>query len=146
MAEVLADRGELDELRARADAGDSSATSRLAGILADRGELDELRARADAGNQAAASRLAGILASRGDLDELRGRTDAGDQAAARPLTELLAGRGNLDQALQILRAQANSGHGDAQQIAGLLTQKGYGEEAKRLRQFGLNPDGSIGDG
>ena len=51
---------------------------RLADLLAARGDLDELRARADAGDQFAASRLADLLAERGDLDELRARAEAGD--------------------------------------------------------------------
>jgi hypothetical protein len=34
-----------------ADAGDHHAAGRLAGMLADRGDLDELRTRADAGDQ-----------------------------------------------------------------------------------------------
>ena len=76
--QLLADRGDLDQLRARADAGDGAAAERLAELLADRGDLDELRARADAGDGDAARRLAGLLADRGDLDQLRARADAGD--------------------------------------------------------------------
>jgi hypothetical protein len=38
---------------------------------------------------------------------------------------------------------ADVGHGDAAQLADLLTKLGRGEEAERLRRFGLNPDGSI---
>ena len=51
---------------------------RLAGLLAERGDLDGLRARADAGDGDAAVRLADLLAERGDLDGLRARADAGD--------------------------------------------------------------------
>ena len=42
---LLAERGDLDGLRTRADAGDESAASQLARLLAERGDLDELRAR-----------------------------------------------------------------------------------------------------
>ena len=84
---------------------------RLAGLLAERGDLDELRARADAGDRAAARRLAELLAERGDLDELRARADAGDGDAAVRLAELLAERGDLDGAEQILRARADAGDG-----------------------------------
>ena len=167
LAELLAERGDLDGLRARADAGDGTPPSgwpscwpsaatwtgcapgptpatgtppggwpscwpsaatwtgcapgptpatgrrqRLAELLAERGDLDGLRARADAGDGHAAERLAELLAERGDLDGLRARADAGDRDAA--------GR-----------------------LADLLIKQGRGEEAERLRRFGLNPDGSI---
>ena len=75
-----------------------------------------MRARADAGDGDAAGRLAGLLAERGDLDGLRARADAGDRYAAGRLAELLAN---------------------------LLIKQGRSEEAKRLRRFGFNPDGSI---
>ena len=54
--------------RRAADAGDGTAAQRLADLLAERGDLDELRARADAGDGTAASRLADLLVARGDLD------------------------------------------------------------------------------
>ena len=79
-------------LRARAEA-DAEAAGRLADLLAGRGDLDELRARADAGDECAAERLARLLAGRGDLDELRARADAGDGNAAGRPADLLAGRG-----------------------------------------------------
>ena len=172
LADLLIQRGDLDELRARANAGDEEAAGRLADLLVQRGDLDELRARADAGDGQAASRLAellvqrsdpdeavrilraaadagdewnarlldGRLAGRGDLDELRARADAGDRYA----TQLLARRGDLDE----LRALATAGHewaagGPAGLLADLLIRQGRGEEAERLRRFGLNLDGSI---
>ena len=172
LADLLAGRGDLDGLRARADAGDGAAAARLAGLLAGRGDLDGLRARADAGDGAAAARLAGLLAGRGDLDGLRARADAGDGAAAARLAELLEERGDLNEAEQILRARADAGDGAAaarlagllagrgdldglraradagdgaaaRPLAYLLMKQGRGEEAERLRRFGLNPDGSI---
>ena len=75
--------------------------------------------------------------------ELRTRADADDYAAAGLLADLLAGRGDLDEAMQILRALADAGRGNANRLAALLTQQGRRDEAERLRQFGLNPDGSI---
>jgi hypothetical protein len=172
---LLAERGDLDELRARADAGDEAAASELAGLLAKRGDLDGaaqvLRARADAGDRRAAARLAGLLAGHGvlrarvdygrrpgldglgrvtvavllaecDLDELRARADIGDEAAAARLAGLLAERGDLDE----LRARAAIGdEAAAEPLARLLIKQGRGEEADRLRRFGLNPDGSIAD-
>jgi hypothetical protein len=56
-----------------------------------------------------------------------------------PGERLEARRGDLDR----LRAQADAGDGDALELAGLLARRGQGEEAERLRRFGLNPDGSI---
>ena len=140
LADLLADRGDLDELRARADGGDGHAASRLGRLLAGRGDLDELRARAAAGDRDAARGLAGLLAGRGDLDELRARADAGDESAAWRLVGLLAGRGDLDE----LRARAGAGDKSAAwRLVDLLEKQGCGEEAERLRRFGLNPDGSI---
>jgi len=62
-------RGELDELRSRADASDWAAASRLAGLLAARGELDERRARADAGDPFVGQRLPGLLEKQGRGEE-----------------------------------------------------------------------------
>ena len=41
---LLVERGDLDGLRARADAGDEYVTRELADLLAQRGDLDGLRA------------------------------------------------------------------------------------------------------
>ena len=152
LAHLLIERGDLDAaeqiLRTRADAVGGEAAHDLAGLLADRGDLDELRARADAGDPAAASQLAGLLARRGDLDELRTRADAGDGEAVWQLARQLADHGNLNWAVQILRARADAGDRLAASrlaylLADLLTEQGRGEEAERLRRFGLDPDGSI---
>jgi hypothetical protein len=151
LAGLLADHGDLDQAeqiwRDRADAGDVAASMRLAGLLAGRGDLDQLRDRADAGDEHAARELAGLLADHGDLDQAeqiwRDRADAGDEAAAMRLFVLLTERGDLDQAEQLLRDRADAGDGDADLLAGLLARQGQGEEAERLRRFGLNPDGSI---
>jgi hypothetical protein len=141
LARLLAKRGDLDELRSRADTDDGFAASQLARLLARRGEVEELRARADAGDIVAARLLARLLAERGDLDELRSRADAGDGHAAEGLARLLAERGDLDE----LRSRIDVGDGF---VAGimlirLLIKQGRGEEAERLRRFGLNPDGSV---
>ena len=76
---------------------------------------------------------------------LRARADAGDGYAARHLAALLAESGDLAQAEYVLHAQVDAGdQSAAEQVADLLTGQGRDEEAKGLRQFGLNPDGSIG--
>jgi len=146
--------------RRAADAGDGDAAEVLAELLAQRGDLDELRARGDAGDLAALRVLHLLLLRRGDQAEAhqvwRARADAGDwvgpflppwlraqerdQAAARERAELLAQRGDLDG----LRARAAAGDGHAaRELPGVLAEQGRGEEAERLRRFGLNPDGSI---
>jgi hypothetical protein len=71
--------GYLDQLRARADAGDWSAGSKLADLPAAGGEIDQFKDLARAGSKVAAERLAEILAAGGEIDELR-------------LTELLTNR------------------------------------------------------
>ena len=148
LAKRLAERGEIDELHARADAGDRAAALQLAALLAQRGDLDAaeqiLRPRADASDRAAADSLAALLAQRGDLDGaeqiLRPRADAGDWLAADSLAVLLAERGDLDK----LRTRVNAGDvAAASLLAELLIKQGRNEEAELLRQFGLNPDGSI---
>ena len=144
LAYLLAKRGDLDEaeqvLRARANTGDAAARSSLADMLAKRGDLDGLRARADAGDGYAAEQLADQLAERGHLDELYARADGSDSAAARRLADMLAERGDLDG----LYARADAGDGyAARPLTELLIKQGLGEEAERLRLFGLNLDGSI---
>jgi hypothetical protein len=139
-----AERGDPEEairiLWARADAGDKAAATRLATELAERGDLEGLRARADVDDAYAGMLLAKELAERGDLEELRARADAGDKAAASRLADLLAERGDLEE----LRARADAGDGEAaKRLPEVLIKQGRGEEAERLRRFGLNPDGSI---
>jgi hypothetical protein len=74
----------------------AGAAWQLARLLAQRGDLDGLRARADAGDGLAAPALAGLLADRGDPDEAgqieRARAVAGDEAAARALIKQRRGK------------------------------------------------------
>ena len=151
LAGLLEKRGDLDGaeqiLRALADTGDMHAAEKLIRLLDQRGDVEGLRTRADTGDRAAAWRLAERLAERGDLDGLRARADAGDEGAADQLIHLLAEQGDL----QGLRARADAGgFADerladllAWRLADMLAEQGQGEEAERLRRFGLNPDGSI---
>jgi hypothetical protein len=151
LARLLAEHGDLDGaaqiLRNRADAGDPGgylATQQLADLLARHGDPDGaaqiLRDRANAGDPEAAARLVEVLAEHGDMDELRARADAGHMAAAYQLARLLAEHGDIDE----LRDRANIGDdAAAEQLGRILVKQSRGEEAKRLRRFGLNPDGSI---
>ena len=131
LADLLAGRGDLDELRARADAGGEAAARELVWVLARRGDLDELRARADTGGEAAAE-LARLLADSGDLGELRARADAGGEAAARELADLLAKRGDLEEAVEPLRARAHAGDEAAVELVGLLDWRVDLDEAVEL--------------
>lgn len=65
LAELLARRGDLNGLRARADAGDR----RAATLLAEHGDLDGLRARVNGGDGAATERLAELLIKHGRDEE-----------------------------------------------------------------------------
>jgi metal-responsive CopG/Arc/MetJ family transcriptional regulator len=137
LAELLAERGDLAEVHARVDTGDTGA----ARALAERGDLDGaeqiLRARADAGDEPAAWELARLLAERGDLDELSTRADAGDGYAAWELAELLAEHGDLDGAEQILRARADASDGYAAwELADLLAGRGDLEELRARADAG----------
>ena len=146
LADLLAERGDLDGLRARADAGDGYAADQLARLLAGRGDLDGLRARADAGARTPPGRWPGCWPSAATWTRPSrscARADIGDREAAGRLARLLAERGDLDEAVQILRARAAAGAGDAWRLAELLTQQGQDKEAERLLRFGLNPDGSV---
>jgi len=62
-----------------------------------------------------------------------------DGYAARELAVLLEQRGDLEG----LRGRADAGAGDVSRLAELLARQGHDEEAKQLRRYGLNPDGSI---
>ena len=133
LAELLAQRGDLEGLRARADDGDMDAASRLASLLAQRGDLEGLRARAraDVGDMDAASRLASLLAQRGDLEELRARADDGDETAVMRLADLLAERGDLDEAEQMLRDWVDGEDGPEQ----ILHDWGYVDHETAIMQL-----------
>ncbi|WP_256787975.1 hypothetical protein [Frankia sp. AvcI1] len=86
LAELLADGGQADAMRARVATGHAVAAEDLADLLAERGCVEELRELADSGRRFAAERLAELLSSLGRADELQKRADRGDPAAALYLT------------------------------------------------------------
>ena len=148
LAPLLVRRGDVDELRARADAGDYRAARWLPEVLARRGDLGEaaqvLRARADNGgfcDWMTAEVLAELLAERGDLDEaaqvsdlairiLRAEAKTGFQHVARQLAEALARRGGWDE----LRARADAGDWPAARRFGQApsTEHGDPDEAEQV--------------
>ena len=78
------------------------AARNLADLLAEREDLEGLTRRSDQGDWWAAERLAGLLAASGDLDGLATRSDRGDWWAAERLVPALLTRGDLDGALHHL--------------------------------------------
>jgi hypothetical protein len=88
LAELLVERGDVEALTARADAGDKSAADWCAGLLAEPGDVEALTALADAGDKSAADWCAGLLAERGDVEALTALADAGDKSVGRVSSEL----------------------------------------------------------
>jgi tetratricopeptide (TPR) repeat protein len=110
LADVLADQGAVDELRRRADAGDESASYRLAETLLGQNRVDEVRARAAAGDRCATWRLAQHLERLGRWDDAvamwRSWPDAAD--AAQFLTRALLKQGRVDEAVEAAGADTDS--------------------------------------
>jgi hypothetical protein len=75
-------------------------------LLAGRGDLDGLGARAAAGDRQAAGRMANLLTERGDLDGLRAGATTGDGDAGR-LADLLIKQGRDEEAERLRRFGLN---------------------------------------
>ena len=103
-AHILHDRMEAGDDSIRLNALHISAWR--AHLLAERGDLDGLRARADVGDGQAAGKLADLLVGRGDLDGLRARANAGDGDTKR-LADLLIKQGRDGEAEQLRRFGLN---------------------------------------
>jgi hypothetical protein len=92
--------------------------------------------------------LADLLAKYGDLDELRACADAGDEYAARR-DGYAAPDGSptswpsMATSTDCAPASASAMHAPAPRLSALLAEQGRNEEAKRLRRFGPNLDGTI---
>ena len=143
LADLLAERGDLEGLRARADApGASSPTSTPPGswptCWSSGATSTGLRARADTGDTYAARGLAGLLAERGDFEELRARADAGDDTAAWLLASLLAEREELESLrMEVLR----DNKGAVEQLRKTVATQNP-SAAEHLRRYGQH-DGTI---
>ncbi|MEU7802516.1 hypothetical protein AB0B10_24975 [Micromonospora arborensis] len=145
VVECLALLDRLDELQARADAGDDYAELRL---LARRGQLEEIHSRVAAGEAYEGLILTALLDG-GHVDdavaELRrhiaeGYDNGGDIDLNEQLAELLATHGLLDE----LKAEVRVGNPCAGKwLVHLLIQQGQVDQANQLRRFGLNPDGTM---
>ena len=143
LADLLAERGDLDEavqiLRARADAGDGVAAGRLADLLARRGDLDGLRARADAGDVAVAQAGAGRSARRarrpGRVAYARPTPATPGRYAARRLADCSPSTATWTD----LRARADAGDEDAaKRLAELLADRGDLDEAEQILRARAN--------
>jgi len=106
----LAEAGEIDELRARVDAGDDHARWHLASLLAESHREPEaanlIRPLADAGDDIAAMWLARWLVdkyhSSVDAAELRERAQAGDYYSIQALADVLAYQGKIAELRELL--------------------------------------------
>ncbi|MEU8252193.1 hypothetical protein [Nonomuraea sp. NPDC048916] len=102
-AKLLAERGQVEELHALANAGNQHAAAQLAELLGGRGEVEEVRALVNAGHSDGAWVLARLLAERGQVEELRALVDAGHSDAADWLAAALIKRGQVEEAERLRR-------------------------------------------
>ncbi|MGW0573754.1 hypothetical protein [Streptomyces tauricus] len=108
LSHQLSAREDLDGLREVAQMGQCPSAPRLmAELLAKKGQVGELRERANTGDHDAQCRLARILADTG-LDELRERAECGEPAAVEVLTDLLLERGETAEAIRLLSIIADA--------------------------------------
>ncbi|WP_347404640.1 hypothetical protein [Solwaraspora sp. WMMD1047] len=115
LADLLADRGHVDELRSLAESGDWHAASRLAALLYDQGHAGEAerfwRLAADQGEPTARIELAGLLVNQDRVDEaielLRSGVIDDDWRCVGLLLTLLTRQGHLDEATDLLRTWAD---------------------------------------
>ncbi|BCY09803.1 hypothetical protein L3i22_048910 [Actinoplanes sp. L3-i22] len=176
--DLLYDRGESLDLRARAERGDLTAGDDLANLLAERGELAELRELADAGHRLAPNLLTELLATLRRTTELAARAERGDRVAATRLDQITGagaadsvpgiaelrdelttgGTAAADQLTSLLfelgdetelRAEVDAGTPRAVDRLLALLMAGCGDDAtaaekvRRLRAFGMHPDGTL---
>lgn len=109
LAALLRSQHLLQELRHRADTGDTAAGAELAALLREQGLVEELSVRADAGDWSAREALPALLRELGQVDELRKRADAEQgrflSPAKRELAAFLREHGLLEE----LRQRADAG-------------------------------------
>ena len=102
----LAENGEVDELRQRADGGDDYARQQLAYWISERGRPEEavalIRPLADAGEDIVQLWLARWLAESDQPGELRQRVNAGDDHALYELAGWLAVHGRLTELRELI--------------------------------------------
>ncbi|MFD0690833.1 hypothetical protein [Actinomadura fibrosa] len=134
LADFLAEHGEAQELRYRADAEDVVAAGRLAELLGELCEMQELRDRAAAGSEHARKKLAEVLAEQGEVEEAitiaRDLADGEDSFVKREMIGLLDDLLTQKDSVEELRARADAGDRRAvYSLAHWLAEHGQVEEA-----------------
>jgi hypothetical protein len=133
-AYVLAENGQVDELRDRAAAGDDHARRQLAGWLSDRSRTEEaievIRPLADAGDEVAELWLVRWLADDDRLDELRERAAGGSYCAPHELAKVLAAHDMYDELRE--RAFSGGGHDALCELAKWLAARERHDELREL--------------
>jgi hypothetical protein len=147
LADLLIDRGELDELRAQADRNDAIAAGWQAELLTDQGETEQFQIThldLNFRNIFLTTVSAGMLADRGKLDELRAWADAGNMLAAVFLLNFLAAVGDKE----VLENEIYAGHSLGINRLADIWCHGDNDVTDfnlRLCRLGLDPEGSITD-
>lgn len=137
LAALLAVRGHIEKLHARANAGDSASAVRLAILFKSQRRTEEaiavLRPLADTNDPWASQMLVRMLVDLRRVDELRDRVDAGTWSADISLPDLLATLGRIDE----LRDLADNGNPHAGfRLAAVLGQQGDVEQLRTRTNAG----------
>jgi hypothetical protein len=134
LADLAADRGDLDELRALEEGGNWFAAERLTAFMDEDGRLEDsiahLTSRAAAGDALAAGRLPDLLSQTGHEEELEALAHNDPWYASGSWARHLANSGRLDEAIKWLHDQQGPGADlAASELAKLLAEEGSLEEA-----------------
>ncbi|MEU4763973.1 hypothetical protein AB0H12_12000 [Actinosynnema sp. NPDC023794] len=148
VAALSGDPADGAAVRALADAGDERASRFMAEQALEQGDLDAaVRYAEGLTTDALSSGIVEALVEDGQVDRalayLRSKVDAGVGGLSSSLNSLLREHGRDRE----LRARISAGDQWAWlPLHELLIERGRTEEAKRLREFGLTPDGEIATG
>ncbi|MFE2751019.1 hypothetical protein ACFXGA_03330 [Actinosynnema sp. NPDC059335] len=142
LANLLARRGDLDELVALAGDGVGSAADEAAKLLVSRGKRSEAVALA---KRLGAARhpvdVAALSGDPADVDEVRALADRGDERAAWFMAERALERGDLDTAIRY--AEVSATYGISHGIATALVEDGQVDRALDYLRSGVEAGGSV---
>ncbi|WP_378976220.1 hypothetical protein [Paractinoplanes rhizophilus] len=140
LADLLAEHGRIDELRRRADSGDTVAAYVLVDLLAETGQADELSQMADAGNLEAADKLSELLLTRGQVDEaiavLRSLIENGSPFATSRLINVLADHRRLDELEQEVNAGTSGAAERWMELRGFVPRRRRPDPRDRVYETG----------